>query len=448
VHSKRFHLLMAAALLVSMVSPSGAGPNNGNNGFRQSVGGVAVSPEGVVANTTVDELNKLRKLRVEAQTPVPEEMGGKVALRKISLKRLAAELKKHIEADKKLPDEIYYLGGLQRIQYVFVYPEENDIVLAGPAEGWKVDELGNVCGKTTNQPVLHLEDLLVALRATEQVSAGRVTCSIDPSQEGMARLLTWIKTQDGKLNADARTTAATVEETLGPQNITFSGIDATSRFARVLFAADFRMKRIAMGFERSPVSSVKSFLAMTTGGDMFPRWWLTTNYDSLLKSEDGLAWEIRGQGVKAMTESSFFQANGARDPNGKANPVAQKWADDMTKNYAALAEASPIFSELRNVMDMAVVVALIKKEGLAGKANFDMQAFIGQPVPVSQLMAPKTVPTQASFIKKANKTILSASGGVEIKPQQVLEKQEMSKTLAPIHKEAAVDATNWQWWWN
>jgi len=421
----------------------------GNNGFQQqAVGGVAVDAQGVVANSTVDELNKLRQLRVEAQTPVPEGLAGKTALRKVSLKRLGAELKKHVDADKKLPDDIRYLSGLQRIQYVFVYPEENDIVLAGPAEGWKVDEMGNVCGKTTGAPVLHLEDLLVAFRSAEELAGGRVTCSIDPSKEGMARLLTWIKAQDGRLNNDARTTVTTIEETMGPQNITFTGIEATSRFARVLFAADFRMKRLAMGFERSPVPGIKSFLEMASGGDMFPRWWLTTNYDALLKSEDGLAWEIRGQGVKAMTESSFFQANGAREKTAKVDPVAKRWADDMTKQYGALADAAPVFNELRNVMDMAVVVALIQKEDLAGKATFDASAFKSPTVPTSQLNPPKTVPTQASFIKKASKTILSASGGVEIRPSQVLEKIEMSKSLAPVRLDAAPEATAWQWWWN
>jgi len=444
--TNRFHALLCTAVVVSLFASHG---NAGfNNGIQQAVGGVSVDAAGVVANSTVDDLNKLRQLRVEAQSPVPEGMGDKVVLRKVSLKRLAAELKKHVEADKKLPDDIRYLSGLQRIRYVFVYPEENDIVLAGPAEGWKIDEMGNVCGKTTGAPVLHLEDLLVAFRAAEDLAGGRVTCSIDPSKEGMARLLQWIKAQDGRLNNDAQTAAASIEQTLGPQNITFSGIDASTRFARVLFAADFRMKRLAMGFERSPVPGLKSFLEMAAGGDMFPRWWLTTNYDALLKSEDALAWEIRGQGVKAMTESSFFQANGARDKNAKVDPIAKRWADTMTKHYDELADATPVFNELRNVMDLAVVVALIQKEDLAGKADFDMSALTSPTVPMVQLNPPKTVPTQASFIKKASKTILSASGGVEIRPAQALENIEMSKSLAPIRQQSSADATNWQWWWN
>ena len=65
------------------------------------------------------------------------------------------------------PTPIKYLAGLQRIHYVFVYPEQKDIVLVGPGEGWKVDAKGNVVGITTGRPVMLLDDLLVALRTAK-----------------------------------------------------------------------------------------------------------------------------------------------------------------------------------------------------------------------------------------------------------------------------------------
>ena len=65
----------------------------------------------------------------------------------------------------RCPAELILLGGLQEIRYIFVYPEQKDIVLVGPAEGWKVDERGNIVGKTTGRPVMNLDDLVIALRA-------------------------------------------------------------------------------------------------------------------------------------------------------------------------------------------------------------------------------------------------------------------------------------------
>ena len=62
------------------------------------------------------------------------------------------------------------MAGLTRVKYVLVYPEQNDVVLAGPAEGWRVDALGNVVGASSGQPVLLLDDLMVALRVAEQAN--------------------------------------------------------------------------------------------------------------------------------------------------------------------------------------------------------------------------------------------------------------------------------------
>ena len=83
--------------------------------------------------------------------------------------------------NKPIPDAVKYLAGLQRIRYVFVYPEQKDIVLVGPGEGWKVDAKGNVVGVTTGRPVMLLDDLLVALRTAQAAAQGGITCSIDPT---------------------------------------------------------------------------------------------------------------------------------------------------------------------------------------------------------------------------------------------------------------------------
>ena len=95
---------------------------------------------------------------------VPQELNGKTELRKVSLKGLEAAIDEAIKTGKPLADNVRFLGGLQQIKYIFVYPEEKDIVLAGPGEGWKIDDRGNIVGVTTGRPVMLLDDLLVALR--------------------------------------------------------------------------------------------------------------------------------------------------------------------------------------------------------------------------------------------------------------------------------------------
>jgi len=64
---------------------------------------------------------------------------------------------------------------------------------------------------------------------------------------------------------------------------------------------------------------------------------------------------LRGAAVKAMTEEDYLTASGAREHTGKANPAAQHWADLMTAKYDELSVADPIFGQLRNCMELAVV---------------------------------------------------------------------------------------------
>ena len=68
-----------------------------------------------------------------------------------------------------------------------VYPEERDIVLVGPAEGWALDPRGYFVGAKSGRPMLLLDDLLVALRAAIQ-SPSVLSCSINPTPEGIRRV--------------------------------------------------------------------------------------------------------------------------------------------------------------------------------------------------------------------------------------------------------------------
>src|SRR6185436_16001452 len=106
-----------------------------------------------------------------------------------------------------------------------------------------------------------------------------------------------------------------MEEAVGPQTVTVTGVPGTSHFARVIVAADFRMKRLAMNFEPAPVDGMPSFLDLikrnrAAANNMMPRWWLAPNYDPISRDSEGLAWEIRGQGVRCMTEQDFLDHAG------------------------------------------------------------------------------------------------------------------------------------------
>ncbi|MCH8924299.1 MAG: DUF1598 domain-containing protein, partial [Planctomycetes bacterium] len=380
---------------------------------------------------------------------VPGELKDE-GLRKVSLRELEAAIAEHHKNGTPLSDDIRYLAGLQRIQYVFVYPETRDIVIAGPAEGWKLNATGDVVGESTNRPVLLLDDLLVALRSIEGAQTTGISCSIDPTEQGLARsaALTRRLTNPG---ANIQPILAELEKAMGPQTITIKGVPETSHFARVLVAADYRMKRIAMGFEESPVAQLPNYLQMvkTTGRaprNMLPRWWLEPNYDAILTDADGLSYEFRGASVKALTQDEVATASGQKRASGKTDPRAQKWAELMTAHYDELCVKDPIFGQLRNCIDMAVLAALIHKEHLAEKAGWSMALLLSSDLPVESYHAPRHVDSQASAVAKGGAWVLSVSGGVLINPWQPLAEPRQSPELGSQRTKALTRGSGW--WWN
>ena len=164
--------------------------------------------------------------------------------------------------------------------------------------------------------------------------------------------------------------------------------------------------------------------------NMMPRWWLVPDYDPLLTDGQGLAWELRGGRVKAMTEETFLGEGGVAPNTGKVSSMAQKWADNMTAKYDELSVKEPIFGQLRNCMDLAVAAALIFKENMPFKAGCDLGVLVNaNQLPSEELLAPKRIDTQASFVKKGNNWVISASGGVQIQPWAVVSKAEKNERI-------------------
>lgn len=441
----RRHFVVALALTAVCVTCNPvAAQFGGGFGRNSSVGGVKVDTDGVVSNPQIGELKQLQSAWQKGLQQVPVDLQKWTDLRFVSLKQLETEIAAARAANKPLPDSVRVLAGLQRVRYVLVYPDQKDIVLAGPAEGWKVDSLGNVVGATSNRPVLTLDDLMVALRVAESANASGISCSIDPTPEGLQRMQ-----QLGQLSARGGPQAAAkqMEEAVGPQTITVTGIPATSHFARVIVAADFRMKRLAMNFEPAPVDGMPGFLTMLKGraaNNIMPRWWLAPNYEPLQRDNDGLAWEVKGQGVRCMTEQDFIDASGQKQHSGKAEPTAQKWADTFTQKFEDLAREDSSFGQLRNVMDLAVVGALMAKERLTERSGMQAPNLMNDQ-PLDEYPAPRSVPSQASFVKAGRNWVVSVSGGVQIFPWQVADHTAVSNDLASTHSARPAEAKSWYW---
>jgi len=422
----------------------------GHQLFRNNaVGGVSIDASGVITTASPKSREMLRADMMREYSRPATGMLKPVKMRMVSLKGLEAACADALKNNLgKLPDEVKYMAGLQRIEYVFAYPEQNDIVLAGPAEGWKVGASGEVVGVTTGRPVLHLDDLLVALRTVNNANRNEgIGVSIDPTAEGRARF-NQVRSTQRRFSTAA---VAALQKAMGPQKVSITGVPADSHFARVLVAADYRMKRLAMGLDKAPVDmpSYVQMLASTRQKptSAMPRWWMACNYGTCLKTADGLAWKLNGPGVKVQTEDEFIDGDGKVTGAGRTSTAAAMWAKKMTDSYDELSQHDIVFGDLRNVMDLCIIAAVIEKEGLKDAAGFSAPLLTS---PSSELApgkwhSPKTVDTQCSFLKSGRSYIITASGGVDIDSWKVASNSQVSNELATQHA-AAKPARHW--WWN
>lgn len=442
-------LAVALTAIVALAAHPGWAQNIGLGNINR-VGGVSIDTSGLITSTERGARLALRNELKELLKAPPAELKDAAQLRLISLKQIeqaARELgAKNVE---ELPGEIRFLAGIQRIQYVFAYPEAGDIVLAGPGEGWKLNEDGEIVGEKSGRPVLRLEDLIVALRTVDSARQGGISCSIDPTEEGRQRLDAVLAKRATYSNA----LLDSIRRALGKQVITVNGIPTDSHLARVLVSSDYHMKRIAMKLEPTPLKELPSFIDMlkreeSMPDNMMPRWWLEYARQPLGKSEDGLAFELPAQRVKCLTEDEVADASGKVSGTGKVNPVAQRWANAMTEHYDELSAKEPAFGELANIMDLCVVAALITKEQLLQKAGCELPTLTSEksPLTMQSYRVPKQVETQTSSIKRGQEHIVTASGGVQIAPWHALENMESRPVLSQVYSRAKTRDGKLAWW--
>ena len=138
--------------LITLIQKETEGPwdddEPGTGTISQFDSGVRVDPKGVLYRQTREEqTGRLAALGVEARTAsLNEDMSRHSDLRMVSLTRLEAEVARRLDAGEPVVESMKKLAGLSQIKYVFFYPESQEIVIAGPAEGWKYDANGVAIG--------------------------------------------------------------------------------------------------------------------------------------------------------------------------------------------------------------------------------------------------------------------------------------------------------------
>jgi len=458
-------------LIKSTIAPTTWDDIGGPGAIDGFEGGVAVDPSGLMrplddpALTAALRLAKdaARRGPVEASTGNPRRASP---LRMVSLPRLERHLQRRWALNQPPTETMRTLAGLTEVRYLFFYEETGDIVIAGPAEDVTAGDEGRRVGVTTARPVLSLDDLAVLLRCAAKAD-GRFGCSITPRKESLAATQQY-------LNETARRSLApgerprwvrNVREKMGQQDITVYGVAPDTRVARVIVEADYHMKLVGLGIKPS-VLGVEDYLSLLAKSGKDPgsvsvlRWWFTLKKDPLAATADRTAFALAAASgewrAQVQSENERLTAEGERVHTGKAEEVNAEFAHKFTAHYGELAAKYPIYAEMENIFDLAVVALAIREHGLADQAGWTMSHLLSDECyAVAKYPAAKTVETVANAkVIGDRKVLLAVSGGVAARPLELvlgpaLGAETGGQLTATAQQAKSPKDLAWDaWWWD
>ena len=427
--------------------------------------GVNVDPLGVLYQTSrTEQSGRLTTMGVRARVAdVNEDMAQPSTLRLVSLTRLEREVARRMSEGQPVVESMRQLAGLYQIQYVFVFPEEKEIVIGGPAEGWSYNADGRAVATNAGTPTLQLDDLVTLMRTFSNEGAQVFRCSIDPQPENVKALKEYAvaSQQRGALRPSAVSGwAKKLGEILGRQDITVEGVPADSRVARVIVEADYRMKLIGIG-KLEGGSSVPDYFELLAkdpslaGGSLDAlRWWMTMNYDEVLHAPDRNTFEIRGQAVRCQSENEYLTDNGQRVSTGKAEPINQLFASNFTNHYADLAQRDPIFADMKGIFDLALISALLQHEGVSESLQWNGGVFASNGEYHPQTYAtPKQCDSVVNHrVYNGKDIVVQVAGGVRADVMSVVLNEELNKESARLTQVSdnskAPQLPEGRWWWD
>ncbi|TWT58455.1 hypothetical protein KOR42_18300 [Thalassoglobus neptunius] len=451
-------LLCCAILVISLPSNvpaqqagggNGNGNGNGNNG-NQNVGGILIDADGIVRTSPTRRIS--RSELKDLQSAFTEQLSDPTLIeqneaRVLSLKQLDQALRSSLAKDPEIPPAIAYLAGLQRIDYVVIDVEQQDIRLVGPAEGFGPGPDGQILGNTTGRPPMKLDDLVVALRSTIS-GQNEIGVSIDPTNENLSKLQRFVRANSSVTStSSAQRRIRTMATILGNQQVSIWGVPDDSHFALALVEADLRMKRIALGLDPSRVRGISSHLALLRPqGNSLQRWWFMPLYEPIGTNAEKTVFAIKGQRAQLMAQEEISDATGDRSASAVTRKSTERFAQQFTAHFEELAARHPAFAELQSLYDLALAGALIDQNWDRGNVEDVFPVLMQDARLPKEVYSPPRFVASKSTTKKAGGVLLGLVGGVTIDAGRVArDVRDEGVSALPGTESPAPEGS---WWWN
>lgn len=401
--SPRRNALLLTCVLIALVLTAHSALAQfipGVTGFGSDVAGVAISPEGHVRSREIDPRQDLAERRARARDAAANKNAtNDPALVYVSLPKAFAEARACVGAGKPIPDDLLYLGGMTQLRYVFVYGDDHDLVIAGPGGPFQKRDPLNVVSARTGRPVLHLDDLVAALRTARRRDGRTFGCAIDPDPDSVNKSADVMARFAGASRKERMNEMA---KALGPQQVRVFGTEPDTRLAFVCVAADYKLKRFALGLDRAAAVPGVGH-AVDDSRSAANKFWFEASYLPLRVAPDASAYEFRGPRLVVKAGQFSF------DPRG-ATEKAQAFAKNFSTKIEPLAATVPVLAELQNVADLSLLATLIRTDHLDRRVEWDTSWLYADGdggYPLARIPVPKTADTLVSAV---NGSI--AAGGV------------------------------------
>jgi uncharacterized protein DUF1598 len=305
-----------------------------------------------------------------------------VALRALSLKVLQQQLQAEAKG-RKFSKNVLEFGGIKRLMGYVVDRDHQDLIVYGQSE-------------PASAPALHLEDLVIALRNAwlRYAPLERNTyqysypgCSIDPDPATIARLdqIGQQLQQANPAESMSRVIESWHRTCKEWQRVVVLGVPFNSRFAQVMVKADYDMKLLVDGSDAVPVPGLESLTGMKLAEVRkvvlnnqpikvslvgMNRFWFYPGANRY-QEQDGVVW-IQECPIRLLTEPTTVSTSGNYVPTGGKDPLAMKFADDLTLLYEKVAAERPIYAELEGLFRIVALAKLLHSQSAPERAGVDL----------------------------------------------------------------------------
>ncbi len=183
------------------------------------------------------------------------------------------------------------------------------------------------------------------------------------------------------------------------------------------------------------------------------RWFFTPDYKCVQTGDEGMAMELVGDGVKLIGENELVASGGQRQAAGRVDKASETFVGAFTRYYSELADRSPVYAQLRNLIDLAVAAAYIQHEDFYGKAEWKMDVFGDEKAfQVETYDMPKQVATAVNAIWRGHTLMTPVGGGVHIEPIQALASDnrlpDKNGKVAKARQQVKIQLAKGHWWWD